>query len=119
MNYNDRNNGVILSNSPQIIESSEKKVRGPYLARLELHQRMREHDMDANKLMGEFANLAIDYFRLFGDKPCCTHDISLFLPTISLEGRQELAGKLLVESGISSTNLPKNVSIKTNLSDII
>ncbi|XP_061402206.1 phagocyte signaling-impaired protein [Musca vetustissima] len=92
----------------EIIETSTKKVRGPNLARLELHQRLRQHNLDANTFMGEFSELVINYFRLFGDKPCCTHDISLFLPEISLKDRQELANKLLAESGISSTNLPKD-----------
>ncbi|XP_075146242.1 phagocyte signaling impaired [Haematobia irritans] len=92
----------------ELIESSEKKIRGPYLARLELHQRMRQHNLDAKTSMGEFSDLVIDYFRLFGDKPCCTHDISLFLPAISLEERKDLANKLLLETGITSTNLPKD-----------
>ncbi|XP_065369445.1 phagocyte signaling-impaired protein [Calliphora vicina] len=92
----------------QLIESAEKKVRGPYLARLELHKRMRELDMDAQKLLGDFGELVLEYFRLFGDKPCCTHDITLFLPSISMPARQELANKLLLESGISSTTLPQN-----------
>uniref|UniRef100_A0A1I8P4E4 N-terminal acetyltransferase B complex subunit MDM20 homolog n=1 Tax=Stomoxys calcitrans TaxID=35570 RepID=A0A1I8P4E4_STOCA len=92
----------------ELIESSEKKVRGPYLARLELHQRMRQHNIDAKASMGEFSDLVIAYFRLFGDKPCCTHDISLFLPAISIEERKELANKLVTETGITSANLPKD-----------
>lgn len=74
---------------------------------------MRQHDKDANAFMGDFSDLVINYFRLFGDKPCCTHDISLFLPAISITDRQELANKLLAESGISSTNLPKDVSCRS------
>lgn len=81
------------------------------MARLELHQRLRQHNLDANTFMGEFCDLVVNYFRLFSDKPCCTHDISLFLPAISLEDRKQLANKLLAESGISSTNLPKDVSV--------
>lgn len=94
----------------QMIESAERKVRGPYLARLELHKRMRVQSMDAEALLGDFSILINEYFRLFGDKPCCTHDIALFLPSISMEGRQQLASKLLLESGISSTTLPQDVS---------
>ncbi|XP_014088725.1 phagocyte signaling-impaired protein isoform X1 [Bactrocera oleae] len=92
----------------QMIESAERKVRGPYLARLELHKRMRAQSMDAEALLGDFSVLINEYFRLFGDKPCCTHDIALFLPSISMEGRQQLASKLLLESGISSTTLPQD-----------
>lgn len=93
-----------------IIDSSERKTRGPYLARLELHQRMRAIQLPAQELVGDFDELIIEYFRLFGDKSCCTHDIALFLPSISMEQRQSLASKLLLESGISSTSLPKSVS---------
>lgn len=94
----------------QIIESSERKTRGPYLARLELHKRMRAIQLPAQELIGDFDELIIEYFRLFGDKSCCTHDIALFLPSISMEQRQSLAGKLILESNISSTSLPKSVS---------
>uniref|UniRef100_W8AQU8 Phagocyte signaling-impaired protein n=1 Tax=Ceratitis capitata TaxID=7213 RepID=W8AQU8_CERCA len=92
----------------QMIESAERKVRGPYLARLELHKRMRAQGMNAESLLGDFSILIIEYFRLFGDKPCCTHDIALFLPSITMEARQQVASKLLLESGISSTKLPQN-----------
>ncbi|XP_067645429.1 phagocyte signaling-impaired protein isoform X2 [Eurosta solidaginis] len=92
----------------QMIESAYRKVRGPYLARLELHKRMRAQGMDAEALLGDFTELIIEYFRMFGDKPCCTHDIALFLPSISMETRQQVASKLLLESGISSTTLPQN-----------
>ncbi|ALC47317.1 psidin [Drosophila busckii] len=92
----------------QIIASSERKTRGPYLARLELHQRMRAQQLQAQKLIGDFDELIIEYFKLFGDKSCCTHDIALFLPSISMEQRQSLAAKLLQESGISSTSLPQS-----------
>ncbi|XP_060647501.1 LOW QUALITY PROTEIN: phagocyte signaling-impaired protein [Drosophila nasuta] len=90
-----------------IIESSTRKTRGPYLARLELHKRMRAIQLPAKELVGDFDDLIIEYFVLFGDKSCCTHDIALFLPSISMEQRQALANKLLAESGISSTSLPQ------------
>ncbi|XP_053958100.1 phagocyte signaling-impaired protein [Anastrepha ludens] len=92
----------------QMMEAAERKVRGPYLARLELHKRMRAHGMDAEALLGDFFELITEYFRLFGDKPCCTHDIALFLTSISMDTRQQLSSKLLLESGISSTKLPQN-----------
>ncbi|XP_068156059.1 phagocyte signaling-impaired protein [Drosophila tropicalis] len=92
----------------RIIETSERKKRGPYLARLELHQRMRAVQMPADKLIGDFDELIIEYFQLFGDKSCCTHDIALFLPSISMKQRQDLASKLLAECDISSSSLPQN-----------
>ncbi|XP_017104561.2 phagocyte signaling-impaired protein isoform X1 [Drosophila bipectinata] len=92
----------------RIIESSERKRRGPYLARLELHKRMRADQLPAEQLIGDFDELVIEYFQLFGDKSCCTHDIALFLPSISMKQRQALANKLLVESGVTSSELPQN-----------
>lgn len=71
---------------------------------------MRAIQLPAQELIGDFDELIIEYFRLFGDKSCCTHDIALFLPSISMEQRQSLAGKLILESNISSTSLPKSVS---------
>ncbi|BFF89387.1 phagocyte signaling-impaired protein [Drosophila madeirensis] len=91
-----------------IIDSSERKRRGPYLARLELHQRMRAHQLPAEQLIGNFDELVVEYFTLFADKSCCTHDIALFLPSISMKQRQALANKLLLQSGVSSTSLPMN-----------
>lgn len=93
----------------QLIEGG-KRVRGPYLARLELHKRMRENNMNAKELLGDFADLIIEYFRFFGDKQCCTNDIALFLESISREERITVASKLVRDSGISSTTLPQNVS---------
>lgn len=92
----------------QLIEGEGKRVRGPYLARLELHKRMRQNQMNAQELLGDFTQLIIEYFRLFGDKSCCTSDVTLFLTSISLEDRLKLASKLLQETGISSTSLPQN-----------
>ncbi|XP_055848195.1 phagocyte signaling-impaired protein [Episyrphus balteatus] len=92
----------------QLIEGDGKRVRGPYLARLELHKRMRANQMNAQELLGDFIQLIIEYFRLFGDKSCCTSDVTLFLTSVSLEDRLVLASKLLQETGISSTSLPQN-----------
>ncbi|KAH8278391.1 hypothetical protein KR018_001551 [Drosophila ironensis] len=91
----------------RIIETSERKRRGPYLARLELHQRMRAEQLPADKLIGDFDDLIIEYFQLFGDKSCCTHDIALFLPSISIKQRQALANKLLLESAVTSSSVPQ------------
>ncbi|CAD7093319.1 unnamed protein product [Hermetia illucens] len=91
----------------QLIEGG-KRVRGPYLARLELHKRMRENNMNAKELLGDFADLIIEYFRFFGDKQCCTNDIALFLESISRDERITVASKLVRDSGISSTTLPQN-----------
>lgn len=62
----------------QLIESNPKKVRGPYLARLELHWIMREEKADAVSLLGEYSQLLLEYFMNFGDRNCCPHDLKVF-----------------------------------------
>lgn len=94
----------------QLMEMSERRVRGPYLARLELHKRMQVKDLNAIELLGDFESLIIEYFHLFGDKPCCIQDISIYLPQINTEQRKQLATKLLAETGITATELPQTVS---------
>ncbi|XP_059620887.1 phagocyte signaling-impaired protein isoform X2 [Phlebotomus argentipes] len=85
-----------------------KKVRGPYLARLELHRRLRERNKDPAPLLGDYVELLIEYFRLFGDKTCCALDIKMFLEYLPMHERPGLASRLIVECGISSTTLPQN-----------
>ncbi|XP_055695660.1 phagocyte signaling-impaired protein isoform X1 [Lutzomyia longipalpis] len=85
-----------------------KKVRGPYLARLELHRLLRERNKDPVPLLGEYLELLIEYFRLFGDKTCCALDIKMFLEYLPHHERPGFASRLIVECGISSTTLPQN-----------
>lgn len=97
----------------QLIESSAQKNRGPYLARLELYRVMANNNFDATQLLGEFIEMLIDYFRVFGEKPCCAKDIVLFLDELMEEQRPELAAKLIQLCNISATTLPQTVS-RTN-----
>lgn len=92
-----------------MIESSNKKVRGPYLARLELHKRMRDNQMNADELLGDYLDLLVEYFHIFGDKKCCANDLKLYLEHLEVSRRPGLASKLIQGSGISSTTLPQNV----------
>ncbi|KAL5273927.1 NAA25 family protein [Megaselia abdita] len=87
--------------------NSGKPVRGPYLARLELYRLMRELKLDANKILGNCNKLLIEYFNLFGDKFCCTNDISMYIDSMQQDERSNLANILIKESAINSTNLPK------------
>jgi N-terminal acetyltransferase B complex non-catalytic subunit len=86
-------------------------MRGPYLARLQMHKKMRDLKLDANALLGDYQELLIDYFRLFGNKKCCTNDLKIFLDYLDIEKRIEFAAKLVRDSAITSTSLPQNVSI--------
>lgn len=93
----------------QLIESSNQKCRGPYMARLELYRVMVNNEFDAKQLLGEFIEMLIDYFRVFGEKPCCAKDIVLFLDELKEEQRPELASKLIQLCNISATTLPQTV----------
>lgn len=93
----------------QLIEMSNNKNRGPYLARLQLYRVMSKNQFDAHKMFGEFIEMLIEYFRIFGDKPCCAKDIVLFLEDLKEEQKPELASKLIQLCNISATTLPQTV----------
>lgn len=84
-------------------------VRGPCLGRLELHKVMNEQN-DAVAMLGDFLELLVEYFRLFGDKPCCANDIILFLDYLEPIRHAELASRLLTVCEITPTTLPRSVS---------
>lgn len=89
-------------------------MRGPYLARLEMHRKMREINLDATTLLGNYQELLIEFFRIFGNKKCCTNDLKIFLEFLDVQQRPDFAAKLLQDSGITSTSLPQNVCINLN-----
>lgn len=93
----------------QIIEIDDRPIRGPYLGRLELHRVMTINKFNADELLGDFLELLIEYFRLFGDKPCCANDIILFLDCLEPHRRVGLASKLIQVCEISATTLPRSV----------
>lgn len=93
---------------------SKQKYRGPYLGQLELHRVMSQQQCNANELFGNFLEMLTEYFRLFGDKPCCAKDIILFLDNLDVTERPGLATKLIQLCEISSTTLPKTVRIHEN-----
>lgn len=93
----------------QLIELTNKKFRGPYLGRLQLHVVMTENKCNANELLGDFFELLIEYFRSFGDKPCCAKDIILFLDYLEPDRRAGFASQLIQVCEISSTTLPQSV----------
>lgn len=71
---------------------------------------MTMHNFNASELLGDFLELLIEYFRLFGNKPCCANDIILFLDCLEPQRRVGLAAKLIQVCEISSTTLPRSVS---------
>lgn len=91
--------------------SSSYQLRGPYLARLELGDRMVKKGQDAKNILGDTFELFVEYFRIFGHKPCCVSDLGIYLHLLEPQRRRDLAARLLKDVGISSTTLPQSVSI--------
>lgn len=71
---------------------------------------MSEQQNDAVAMLGDFLELLVEYFRLFGDKPCCANDIILFLDYLEPIRHAELASRLLTVCEITPTTLPRSVS---------
>lgn len=95
----------------ELIEMDVRAIRGPYLGRIELHKEMTRIGCDAVALLGDIVELLVEYFRLFGDKPCCANDIVMFLDYIEPIRHAELASQLLMVCEISPTTLPSSVSL--------
>lgn len=71
---------------------------------------MREMKLNADDLLGNYQELLLNYFRMFGNKKCCANDLKLFLEYLEPSRRPELSSKLIQDTGISSTTLPQDVS---------
>lgn len=93
-----------------MIELVRQKLRGPYLGRLELHRTMSSNNCNATELLGDFVELLIEYFKIFGDKPCCARDIILFLDYLDSSQRARLLDRLQEECKVSLMILPESVS---------
>jgi N-terminal acetyltransferase B complex non-catalytic subunit len=71
---------------------------------------MRELKLDADNQLGDYQELLVNYFKIFGNKKCCANDLKMFLEYLEPSRRPELSSKLIQETGISSTTLPQDVS---------
>lgn len=89
-------------------DRSKMKLRGPFLARFEMHKMMRDRNLDAVQLLGEYQNLLVEFFKIFGQKKCCANDLKLFIEYLEPPKRAELAARLVQETGLSSTTLPQD-----------
>lgn len=98
----------------QLIAKYGKKYRAPYLARIHLYRIMKANNADAEQLLGQLMELFVEFFRLFGEKPCCSKNIVNFLDLFTPEKLPDLAAKLLQLCNISSTTLPQTVRILSN-----
>uniref|UniRef100_A0A8U8B216 N-alpha-acetyltransferase 25, NatB auxiliary subunit n=1 Tax=Geospiza parvula TaxID=87175 RepID=A0A8U8B216_GEOPR len=58
---------------------SSRPLRGPYLAKLELIRRLRRRGCNDEYKLGDPEELMFQYFKKFGDKPCCFTDLKVFV----------------------------------------
>uniref|UniRef100_A0A8C0HG27 N-alpha-acetyltransferase 25, NatB auxiliary subunit n=1 Tax=Chelonoidis abingdonii TaxID=106734 RepID=A0A8C0HG27_CHEAB len=65
----------------RITEEAERSrpLRGPYLAELELIRRLRHRGCNDEYKLGDPEELMFQYFKKFGDKPCCFTDLKVFV----------------------------------------
>uniref|UniRef100_A0A3B3YRW3 N(alpha)-acetyltransferase 25, NatB auxiliary subunit n=1 Tax=Poecilia mexicana TaxID=48701 RepID=A0A3B3YRW3_9TELE len=75
-------------------EKDSRSLRGPYLARLELMHRLRERGYPEENLPGEPLNLMVQFFRKFGDKPCCITDLKIYLHLLSPDQHVQFINRL-------------------------
>ncbi|KAF7402329.1 hypothetical protein HZH66_004596 [Vespula vulgaris] len=90
----------------EIISTSERKVRGPYLARFELLKRIGESDN--NNLM-DCVDFMCQYFEKFGEKSCIAGDLRLYLHLLTPAGKEELLNKIAENVGVSPDGYPSTV----------
>uniref|UniRef100_A0A5F9D4G5 N-alpha-acetyltransferase 25, NatB auxiliary subunit n=1 Tax=Oryctolagus cuniculus TaxID=9986 RepID=A0A5F9D4G5_RABIT len=58
---------------------SSRHLRGPHLAKLELIRRLRNQGCNDEYKLGDPEELMFQYFKKFGDKPCCFTDLKVFV----------------------------------------
>ncbi|GLH12835.1 Phagocyte signaling-impaired protein [Gryllus bimaculatus] len=75
-------------------KESQRRLRGPYLAQLELFRLLSDRGMDAEPLLGKPADLLIRYVELFAEKPCCVSDLRRFLPLLPESERSSFIQKV-------------------------
>ncbi|KAI1901151.1 hypothetical protein AGOR_G00057240 [Albula goreensis] len=79
-----------------------RPLRGPYLARLELIQRLRERGLPEEQQLGDPLELMFQYFVKFGDKPCCITDLKIYLQLLSPEQHVQFINRLMETVPLSS-----------------
>lgn len=75
-----------------IINTSENKIRAPYLARLELLKRTYTDEDTQYNLQS--VDLMHQYFSQFGEKGCVVSDLRLYLNILTPKGKAELLEKV-------------------------
>lgn len=81
----------ILNEEPK----GSRRLRGPYLAKLELIKRLRARGTNDEYRLGIPEELMFQYFERFGDKPCCYSDLRIFVDLLSPERHTQFINKLM------------------------
>ncbi|XP_069475602.1 N-alpha-acetyltransferase 25, NatB auxiliary subunit [Ambystoma mexicanum] len=81
---------------------SLRQLRGPYLAKLELIRRLRHRGCNDEYKLGEPEDLMVQYFKMFGDKPCCFTDLKVFVDLLSPSKYSNFINRLLSSLPLSA-----------------
>ncbi|KAJ1093026.1 hypothetical protein NDU88_006135 [Pleurodeles waltl] len=100
----------------RIAEESKslRQLRGPYLAKLELIRRLRNRGCNDEYKLGEPEDLMVQYFKMFGDKPCCFTDLKVFIDLLVPSQYTNFINRLLSSLPLSAPSddqlaLPEDV----------
>uniref|UniRef100_A0A8C3GLA0 N-alpha-acetyltransferase 25, NatB auxiliary subunit n=1 Tax=Cairina moschata TaxID=8855 RepID=A0A8C3GLA0_CAIMO len=74
---------------------SARPLRGPYLAKLELIRRLRCRGCNDEYKLGDPEELMFQYFKKFGDKPCCFTDLKVFVDLLPSSQYTKFISQLL------------------------
>ncbi|CAN9504593.1 unnamed protein product [Ophioblennius macclurei] len=75
-------------------EKESRSLRGPYLARLELMDRLRGRGHPEKTTLGDPLELMVQFFGKFGDKPCCITDLKLYLHLLPPDQHTQFVNRL-------------------------
>ncbi|KAG3278999.1 N-alpha-acetyltransferase 25, NatB auxiliary subunit isoform X4 [Ictidomys tridecemlineatus] len=74
---------------------SSRHLRGPHLAKLELIRRLRSQGCNDEYKLGDPEELMFQYFKKFGDKPCCFTDLKVFVDLLPATQGTKFINQLL------------------------
>uniref|UniRef100_A0A8C2S5R2 N-alpha-acetyltransferase 25, NatB auxiliary subunit n=1 Tax=Capra hircus TaxID=9925 RepID=A0A8C2S5R2_CAPHI len=74
---------------------NSRHLRGPHLAKLELIRRLRRQGFNDEYKLGDPEELMFQYFKKFGDKPCCFTDLKVFVDLLPASQCTKFINQLL------------------------
>ncbi|KAL0267023.1 UNVERIFIED_CONTAM: hypothetical protein PYX00_009405 [Menopon gallinae] len=92
------------------VESEKKKIRGPYLAQLELYKLLKVKSLDPEMVVGNITDLLVSYFDRFGDKAICVSDLKPYLALMNINEASVFMKRITEIVGLSDGESPKQLS---------